>query len=171
MENIEVMEQTENKDLATALAGLEFESADARLARKALDAAKIKVAELSEKAAAFDKQDNAQKKAATRLATRLLKEGISVEAVVAAMQKEYGRVRKAMPTGDARKSHKLEQDIQGKILGFVTEHANGISAKEIWGAFANNDKQGVSIVVKRLVDENKIRAVGNTRQRKYFPVV
>jgi len=170
--NIEVTTEqvTENTDLNDALAGLDFESAETKGARKALEAMKARVTVMSEKLAAFDKQDNTKKKSATRIANRLLKEGISVEAVKVVLQKEFGRTRKAVAVGDARKSHKLEQDMQDKILGFVAGHADGISAKEIWGAFADSDKLGVSIVVKRLVTDGKITAVGNTRQRKYFPV-
>ena len=163
-------QETENPNLSIVLAGLCFESPEAKTLRKDLDAAKVKVAELSEKFSAIDKHDNSQKNSATRLAKKLLKDGLSVEAVTALLQTQYGRTRKSSSVGDMRKSHKLEQDIQEKILGFVAGHADGISAREIWGAFADADKLGVSIIVKQLVKEGKITAVGNTRQRKYFPV-
>lgn len=166
----EITADTTVSDIDTVMSGLEFESSETRTAKKALELAKAKVAELSVAFTASEKQDSARRNEATRLAKRLLKEGLSVDTVALALQKEYGRIRKAAPAGEARKSHKLSDEGKVSILNFVNSHPAGISAKDIWDEFAALDKQGVSGVVKRLVDDGNIRAVGNTRQRKYFPI-
>lgn len=160
---------TEVNAIEQALTGIEFESADTRAAKKALDAAKAKVAELTAVFAAANKADTTRKNDATRLAKRLLKEGLSTDTVVLTLTKEYGRTRKPAPAGEARKSHKISQEEQDAVLAFINSKPE-TTAKEIWGQFDSLDKQGISLTVKRLVSNGKVRAEGNTRQRKYFPI-
>jgi predicted HTH transcriptional regulator len=151
------------------IAAIDFESAEARSAKKALEIAKAKIAELSADYTAKNKVDNGKKTDATRLAKRLLKEGLSEDTVAELLRKEYGRTRKPAPTGEARKSHKIEAEAQEAVLNFINSKPE-TTAREIWDQFQTMDKQGISMTVKKLVVEGKIRAEGNTRQRKYYPI-
>ena len=162
-------EETEVNVVEQVLAGIEFESAATRTAMKALEIAKAKVTELSTAFSAANKADTSRKNDATRLAKRLLKEGLSTDTIALTLTKEYGRTRKPAPAGEARKSHKISQEEQDAVLAFINSKPE-TTAKEIWGQFDSLDKQGISLTVKRLVSGGKVRAEGNTRQRKYFPV-
>jgi len=158
--------------LETVLSAFDFESPDARATRSLLEELKVKELSLTEKVTALDKEDNAQKSEATRLAKRLLKSGLGTESVAAVMAIEFGKhVRKAAPaaSSEPRKNHKLAADAPAEILAFISTHADGVAAQAIWAHFVELDKPGISIAVKHLVEGGRVRATGNTRQRLYFP--
>jgi len=176
-----VVGDTEPAVAETVIAGLEaldFESTATRNARKVLEAAKERTAKrlavLTEKLSASEKSDKAHKTEVSRLAKRLMRDGLSAEAVSAAIARDYKRSRKVavvVAEKAPRGSHKLDDANKTAIGAFIAAHPDGITAKAIWTEFAGLDKMGVSMAVKRLVEAGTVRAVGNTRKRVYFPAV
>jgi len=169
MEN-ETFQTTETStELMDLLSNIDFTSMETGAMRAIVANTKAKLATLSIELKELEAKDTANFKVARRLARTLLKSGVSTTAALEVLNKQFGRAPEVAGE-QTRKSHKLSNDAPNEILAFVAAHQEGVSAQQIWNQFAMMDKTGISIVVKQLVYEGKISGVGNTRQRKYFPV-
>lgn len=151
------------------VAALNTESSELVTLRKRLTAAQATVTELTTKVAELEAVP-AVTEAATNMAEMLLASGLGEEAVMAALQTQFGRKPRAYPKGEDRKSHKLTEDIQAEILEFINAHSAGVAGRDIYTQFESQDRTGVALVVKGLVEAGKITASGNTQKRRYFPV-
>ncbi|MFZ4768623.1 MAG: hypothetical protein ACOYLO_00485 [Ferruginibacter sp.] len=160
---------SETSKLTEALETLIFESVEAAEIKATINLTKLRLTELTNKFNIIDKADNSRKMEATRLTKRLLKEGVSFDTIVTVLKQEYPNKCKQTAINTDRKIQKISIEDQNVIQQFINENS-GLTTNQIFEKFPNLNKPGISIFLKRLVGCVAVRAEGNTRARKYFPI-
>ena len=150
------------------LAGISFESPSLRVARAALEKTQARVLQLQEvveKEAASEKTTRAD---AEKMVKSLRRSKLSDEAIMAALGKQFGQKR-TVATGEDRQDHTVSDDDQIAILEFIAGNP-GCNKAALREKFTDVDNQGLNIVVKRAIDDGKVRREGNTRKAVYYTV-
>jgi len=106
----------------------------------------------------------------SRTVKRLRAAKLNENAIEAAVKAQFGvrRAAKRPEGGVARKSHKLDDDGAVRVLAAIRA-AGGAGAlmTDLWAAVPDMDRVGVQNLVRKMASENKIRATGQTRSRRY----
>ncbi len=153
------------------VAALNTENPELAKARKSLAAAQAQVVELEARVEELSADVPVATEAAEKAAEMLLGAGLGEDAVMAALRTQFGRKPRSYPKGEDRKSHKLSEDARNEILGFISQHPEGVAGRDIYTQFSSQDRTGVALVVKALIEAGSVSADGNTQKRRYFPVV
>jgi sulfur carrier protein ThiS len=150
------------------LAGISFESPSLRVARAALEKTQARVLQLQEvvdKEASNEKSTRAD---AEKMVKNLRRSKLSDEAIMAALNKQFGQKR-TVAVGDDRQDHTVSDEDQAAILEFIAGNP-GCNKAALRDKFSDVDNQGLNIVVKRAIDDGRVRREGNTRKAVYYMI-
>lgn len=155
-------------DLDSILSKVDLNSAEVRAARKTLADLKAKLDAATEQLAQLEMSKSSRRTEATMLAKRLLKEGLSADAVSAAILKEFG----APPTPESPKTKsKIDPALKQSVLDYIKLNGYGVRFISIERRHNGDDREDIKKALKELLKEGSIRTVGKTRGMRYYPAL
>lgn len=162
--------QTET-EIDPVIAKLNFDGADMAQRREQLEALQSQVQELETALTADETASEVRIDEAIKMVKALRKAKLSDELIENTIKSHFQLdvVQKPRRKRNRKRiNRKLDGETIAKVVDFIAKSKDGASMKDIWTQFADLDKLGLQMAVRKIVTAGQLETRGKTRQLRYY---